>query len=68
MITLALLTLLRHENELAMHLRAGLRNGLDEEETGDVLLHHTSVHAGTPGPRTPPSRAQHVLADDSTAR
>jgi 4-carboxymuconolactone decarboxylase len=46
-ITLALLCALGHERELAMHARAALRNGLSEEEIGEVLL-HTSVYAGVP--------------------
>src|SRR3954451_18635548 len=42
-VTLAILTALGHENELAMHVRAALRNGLTEDEIGEVLL-HTAVY------------------------
>jgi 4-carboxymuconolactone decarboxylase len=46
-ITLAALTALGREHELAMHVRAALRNGLTPTEIGEVLL-HTSVYAGLP--------------------
>jgi 4-carboxymuconolactone decarboxylase len=46
-ITLALLTTMRAESEIAMHVRAALRNGLTREEIGEVLL-HTAVYAGVP--------------------
>ncbi|MGV9774841.1 4-carboxymuconolactone decarboxylase [Streptosporangium sp. NPDC003464] len=46
-LTLALLTALGHERELAMHVRAALRVGLTEEEIKEVLL-HTAVYAGVP--------------------
>jgi len=47
MITLAALTSLRAENEIGMHVRAALRNGLTREEIAEVLL-HTAVYAGVP--------------------
>jgi 4-carboxymuconolactone decarboxylase len=46
-ITLAVLTALGREHEIAMHVRAALRNGLEPAEIGEVLL-HTSVYAGVP--------------------
>ena len=46
-ITLAVLTALGRENEIAMHVRAALRNGLTPEEISEVLL-HTAVYAGFP--------------------
>ena len=46
-ITLAVLTALGRENELAMHVRAARRNGLSEAEIAEVLL-HTAVYAGVP--------------------
>jgi 4-carboxymuconolactone decarboxylase len=46
-ITLALLTAMRADGEIAMHVRAALRNGLSREEIGEVLL-HTAVYAGVP--------------------
>jgi 4-carboxymuconolactone decarboxylase len=46
-ITLAVLTALGREHEIAMHVRAALGNGLSPAEIGEVLL-HTSVYAGVP--------------------
>jgi len=46
-ITLAVLATLGHGEELALHVRAARRNGLTEEEIGEVLL-HTAVYAGVP--------------------
>jgi len=46
-ITLAVLAALRSEAELALHVRAALRNGLTAEEVREVLL-HTAVYAGVP--------------------
>lgn len=46
-ITLAVLTALRAEGEIAMHVRAALGNGLRPEEIAEVLL-HTGVYAGLP--------------------
>lgn len=46
-VTLALLTALKHEHELPMHVRAALENGLTPEEIGEVLL-QTGVYAGVP--------------------
>jgi 4-carboxymuconolactone decarboxylase len=46
-ITLAVLAALRCEEELALHVRAALRNGLTEAEISEVLL-HTAVYAGVP--------------------
>jgi 4-carboxymuconolactone decarboxylase len=46
-ITLAVLSALGRENEIAMHVRAALRNGLTADEIAEVLL-HTAVYAGVP--------------------
>jgi 4-carboxymuconolactone decarboxylase len=46
-ITLAALVALRAENEIAMHVRAALRNGLTPEEIAEVIL-HTAIYAGLP--------------------
>jgi 4-carboxymuconolactone decarboxylase len=47
MITLAVLAALRQSEELAMHARAAVRNGLTPEQIGEVLL-HVAVYAGVP--------------------
>ena len=46
-ITLAVLTALGRENEIGMHVRGALRNGLTPVEIGEVLR-HTAVYAGVP--------------------
>ncbi|GLZ60647.1 hypothetical protein Misp05_42230 [Micromonospora sp. NBRC 107095] len=46
-ITLAVLATLHHDDELAMHVRAALRNGLSPQEVAEVLL-QVGVYAGVP--------------------
>jgi 4-carboxymuconolactone decarboxylase len=60
MITLAVLTALGREGELAMHVRAARTNGLSPEEIGEVLL-HTAVYAGVPAANAAFAIAQDVL-------
>jgi 4-carboxymuconolactone decarboxylase len=62
-ITLALLAGLGHHDELTMHVRAALRNGLTPDEIGEVLL-HTAVYAGVPAANSAFARAQQVLRDE----
>jgi 3-carboxy-cis,cis-muconate cycloisomerase len=47
MITIAILAALGRDEELALHVRAALRNGLGPEEISEVLL-HVAVYAGVP--------------------
>lgn len=47
LITLAVLCALGREHEIAMHVRAALRNGLEPAEIAEVFL-HTAVYAGVP--------------------
>jgi 4-carboxymuconolactone decarboxylase len=63
-ITLAVLTALGRENELALHVRGALRNGLTAEEIGEVLL-HTAVYAGVPAANAAYAIAQRVLEEES---
>jgi len=62
-VTLAVLTALGREHEIAMHVRAALRNGLEAGEIGEVLL-HTSVYAGVPAANQAFAIAQEVLAEE----
>lgn len=62
MITLTALVALRQEEELAMHLRAALRNGLTPDQIREVLL-HTAVYAGVPAANRAFAIAQRVLAE-----
>jgi 4-carboxymuconolactone decarboxylase len=59
-VTLAVLTALRAHDELPMHVRAALRNGLTPEEISEVLL-HTAVYAGVPAANSAFKIAQEVL-------
>ena len=47
MITLTALIARGHHEELALHIRAGLRNGLSREEIKEVLL-QAAVYCGVP--------------------
>lgn len=59
--TLAALTTLRAE-ELAIHVRAALRNGLTPEEIAELLL-HVSVYVGVPASVQAFAVAERVIAE-----
>ncbi|MGH2856690.1 MAG: 4-carboxymuconolactone decarboxylase [Solirubrobacteraceae bacterium] len=59
-ITLAALTALGRENEIEMHVRAALRNGLTPAEIGELLL-HTALYAGLPAANSAFAIAQKVI-------
>lgn len=59
-ITLTALVALNRMDELAMHVRAALRNGLTAEEIGEVLL-QTAVYCGVPAANAAFAVAQRVL-------
>jgi 4-carboxymuconolactone decarboxylase len=59
-ITLAVLTALGREHELAMHVRAARGNGLSEAEISEVLL-QTAIYAGVPAANAAFAIAQKVL-------
>ena len=61
-ITLTALVALNHHNELGMHVRAALRNGLTPDEIKEVLL-HTAVYAGVPAANAAFATARRVLAE-----
>jgi 4-carboxymuconolactone decarboxylase len=62
-ITLAVLTALGREQELALHVRGARRNGLSEAEIAEVLL-HTAVYAGVPAANAAFAVARRVLEED----
>ena len=62
MITLTALVAGGHHEELALHLRAALRNGLTRAEIGEVLL-QTAVYCGVPAANTAFRIARDVLAE-----
>jgi 4-carboxymuconolactone decarboxylase len=61
-ITLAMLAALGYEEELAMHVKAALRNGLAREEIAEVLL-QVAVYAGVPAANRAFAIAQRALAE-----
>ena len=61
-ITLTALVALGREEELAMHVRAALRNGLTPDEIGEVLL-HCALYCGLPAANGAFAVAQRVLDD-----
>jgi 4-carboxymuconolactone decarboxylase len=61
-VTLTALATLRQEEELAMHVRAAVRNGLTEAQVQEVLL-QVAVYAGVPAANRAFAIAQRVLAE-----
>jgi 4-carboxymuconolactone decarboxylase len=57
-VTLAVLTALGRENEIRMHVRGALRNGLSATEIREILI-HTGTYAGIPA-----ANAAFAVADD----
>jgi 4-carboxymuconolactone decarboxylase len=62
-ITLTALVSLRAENEIGMHVRAALRNGLTPEEISEIFL-HTAVYAGVPAANSAFAIARRVLDEE----
>jgi 4-carboxymuconolactone decarboxylase len=62
LVTLAVLAAMQHENELAMHVKAALRNGLTPEQIREVLL-QVAVYAGVPAANRAFPVAQRALAE-----
>jgi len=65
-VTLTVLAALQHESELAMHVRAALRNGLTPEQIREVLL-QVAVYAGVPAANRAFPVAQRALAEARAA-
>jgi 4-carboxymuconolactone decarboxylase len=65
-ITLAVLATLRSERELAMHVRAALRNGVTADEIKEVLL-QVAIYAGVPAANTAFEVAHQVLSTEPPA-
>ncbi|MFI9009067.1 4-carboxymuconolactone decarboxylase [Actinosynnema sp. NPDC053489] len=61
-VTVAMLAALGHERELALHVRAALRNGVTVEEVKEVLL-QVGVYAGVPAANRAFAVARAVLAE-----
>ena len=65
MITLTALIARGRDEELALHIRAALRNGLSRDEIKEVLL-HTAVYCGMPDANAALRIAQSVFEDTDT--
>ncbi len=65
-ITLTALVAGGHDQELAMHVRAALRNGLTPDEIKEVLL-QTAIYCGVPAANSAFAIAQEVLAEEGGA-
>jgi 3-oxoadipate enol-lactonase/4-carboxymuconolactone decarboxylase len=61
-ITLTALIALGHFDELRMHVRAALRNGLNEDEIKEILL-QSAIYCGVPAANHAFAVAQEVLED-----
>ncbi|MEA2479234.1 MAG: 3-oxoadipate enol-lactonase / 4-carboxymuconolactone decarboxylase [Thermoleophilaceae bacterium] len=62
-ITITALVALGHHEELALHVRAALRNGLSEAEIAEVIL-QSAIYCGVPAANAAFKVAQGVLAGD----
>jgi 4-carboxymuconolactone decarboxylase len=65
-ITLTALVALNRERELAMHVRAALRNGLTEDEVKEVFL-QCAIYCGVPAANGAFAIAQKVLGEAEEA-
>ncbi|EFC80055.1 4-carboxymuconolactone decarboxylase [Parafrankia sp. EUN1f] len=65
MITLTALIARGHHEELAMHVRAALRNGLTTEEIKEVIL-QSAIYCGVPDANTAFRVAAGIIAEDTT--
>jgi 4-carboxymuconolactone decarboxylase len=61
-ITVTALIALGRDEELALHLRAALRNGLTEDELKEVIL-QSAVYCGVPAANSAFAIAQRILED-----
>ncbi|HYB17105.1 MAG TPA: 4-carboxymuconolactone decarboxylase [Streptosporangiaceae bacterium] len=66
-VTLAVLAALHHENELSMHVKAALGNGLQPEQISEVLL-QVALYAGVPAANRAFAVAQRVLSEAAQGR
>jgi 4-carboxymuconolactone decarboxylase len=65
MITLTALVARGHHEELALHVRAALRNGLTADEIKEVLL-QSAIYCGVPAANTAFRIAQQVLEEETS--
>jgi 4-carboxymuconolactone decarboxylase len=63
LITVAMLVALNREEELRMHLRAALRNGVTQEEIRETLL-QSAIYCGVPAANSAFRIAQEIFAEE----
>jgi len=66
LITIALLVALQHTDELQMHMRAALNNGVTQDEIKETLL-HCAIYCGVPAANNAFRLAQEVFAEKDAA-
>ena len=62
-ITVGLLVALNRDAELALHIRAALKNGVTADELKEILL-HTTIYCGVPAANSAFGVAARVLAEE----
>jgi len=62
-ITVGLLVARNRDDELALHIRAALRNGVTADELKEILL-HTTIYCGVPAANSAFRVAARVLAEE----
>ena len=62
-LTLALLTAVQAENELPMHVRAAIKNGVTPEEIREVII-HAGLYTGIPKANGAFKLAERTLRED----
>ncbi|MEA2432164.1 MAG: 3-oxoadipate enol-lactonase / 4-carboxymuconolactone decarboxylase [Thermoleophilaceae bacterium] len=65
-ITMTALVARGHYEELSLHVRAALRNGLTPDEIAEVLL-HSAIYCGVPAANAAFRVAQRVLQEEGLA-
>jgi 4-carboxymuconolactone decarboxylase len=65
LITIALLVALQHADELRMHLRAALANGVPKDQIKETLL-HCAIYCGVPAANQAFRLAQEVFEEKAT--
>jgi 4-carboxymuconolactone decarboxylase len=63
LITVAMLVALNREEELRMHLRAALRNGVTQEEIRETLL-QSAIYCGVPAANSAFRIAQEIFTEE----
>jgi len=66
LLTIAMMVALHHSEELRMHLRAALNNGVTRDEIKETLL-HSAIYCGVPAANHAFTLAQEVFAEMDTA-